>query len=90
VKTINGSKGGGDMVSRRKILSRSRDDLSSDVFVQHQEEEDVWYQKEKLFRVSSMHRAGGGGIANEFSLRNQNKNRSRSSYGEISKRKTRN
>lgn len=39
------------MVSRRKILSRSRDDLNMDApFVQ--EEEDVWYQKEKLFRVS--------------------------------------
>ena len=34
------------MVSRRKILSRSRDNLSID-----QEEEDVWYQKEKLFKV---------------------------------------
>lgn len=39
------------MVSRRKILSRSRDDLNLDVFV-HEEEEDVWYQKEKLFKVS--------------------------------------
>ncbi|KAL7039278.1 hypothetical protein ACKWTF_009850 [Chironomus riparius] len=37
------------MVSRRKILSRSRDDLNMDApFVQV--EEDVWYQKEKLFR----------------------------------------
>lgn len=34
------------MVSRRKILSRSRDNLSID-----QEEEDVWYQKDKLFKV---------------------------------------
>ena len=39
-----------DMVSRRKILSRSRDDLNLDAFVAT-EEEDVWYQKEKLFRV---------------------------------------
>lgn len=38
-----------DMVSRRKILSRSRDNLNLDAFVK--EEEDVWYQKEKLFRV---------------------------------------
>jgi hypothetical protein len=38
------------MVSRRKILSRSRDDLNLDAFVQ--QEEDVWYQKDKLFRVS--------------------------------------
>lgn len=34
------------MVSRRKILSRSRDNLSID-----QDEEDVWYQKDKLFKV---------------------------------------
>lgn len=41
------------MVSRRKILSRSRDDLNLDqTFVQQEEEEDVWYQKEKLFKVS--------------------------------------
>lgn len=39
-----------DMVSRRKILSRSRDDLNLETFIG--EEEDVWYQKEKLFRVS--------------------------------------
>lgn len=39
-----------EMVSRRKILSRSRDDLNVETFVQ--DEEDVWYQKEKLFRVS--------------------------------------
>jgi len=37
------------MVSRRQILSRSRDDLNVDVnFVE--EEEDVWYNKEKLFK----------------------------------------
>lgn len=35
------------MVSRRKILSRSRDDLSVP-----EDEEDVWYQKDKLFKVS--------------------------------------
>ncbi len=40
---------GGEMVSRRKILSRSRDDLNMDA--PPQDEEDVWYQKEKLFRV---------------------------------------
>lgn len=40
------------MVSRRKILSRSRDDLNLDrAYMQQQEEEDVWYQKEKLFKV---------------------------------------
>lgn len=35
------------MVSRRKILSRSRDNLNVNL-----EEEDVWHQKEKLFKVS--------------------------------------
>lgn len=43
------------MVSRRKILSRSRDDLNLDQVYMHQqqeEEEDVWYQKDKLFKVS--------------------------------------
>lgn len=43
------------MVSRRKILSRSRDDLNLDqAYLQQQqeEEEDVWYQKDKLFKVS--------------------------------------
>ncbi|XP_023015282.2 expansion [Leptinotarsa decemlineata] len=39
------------MVSRRKILSRSRDDLHMDsVYQPPEEEEDVWYQKEKLYR----------------------------------------
>ena len=36
------------MVSRRKILSRSRDDLHMEA---PPDEEDVWYQKEKLFKV---------------------------------------
>lgn len=41
------------MVSRRKILSRSRDDLNLDqTFTQQEEEEDVWYQKDKLYKVS--------------------------------------
>ena len=35
------------MVSRRKILSQSRDELS---YVQ-EEEEDVWYTKDKLYKV---------------------------------------
>lgn len=41
-----------EMVSRRKILSRSRDDLNlvDQVFVQ--DDEDTWYNKDKLFRVS--------------------------------------
>lgn len=40
------------MVSRRKILSRSKDGLNLETF--HQDEEDVWYQKEKLFKVRMM------------------------------------
>lgn len=39
------------MVSRRKILSRSRDDLHLDGPVPgEQDEEDVWYNKEKLYK----------------------------------------
>ncbi|XP_067008896.2 uncharacterized protein exp isoform X2 [Anabrus simplex] len=39
------------MVSRRKILSRSRDDLNLDsTFTMQEEEEDVWYQKDKLYK----------------------------------------
>jgi len=39
------------MVSRRKILSRSRDDLNAEAQPpQQEEEEDVWFQKEKLFK----------------------------------------
>lgn len=40
------------MISRRRILSRSRDDLTTDPSYQVEEEEDVWYQKDKLFKVS--------------------------------------
>lgn len=40
------------MVSRRKILSRSRDDLNLDEGSRSTaaEEEDIWYQKEKLYK----------------------------------------
>ena len=38
------------MVSRRRILSRSRDDLNMEAY--QEEEEDVWYKKEKLYSVS--------------------------------------
>ena len=51
------------MVSRRKILSRSRDELhSSNVFSRanggkngggQMEEDDCWHTKEKLFQVST-------------------------------------
>jgi hypothetical protein len=37
------------MVSRRRILSRSRDDLHLDNFPE--EEDDVWHIKEKLYKV---------------------------------------
>ncbi|CAG9796375.1 unnamed protein product [Diatraea saccharalis] len=40
---------GGEMVSRRRILSRSRDDLTQ--AAQLEEEEDVWYQKDKLYKA---------------------------------------
>jgi hypothetical protein len=45
-----------EMVSRRKILSRSRDDLNLDIGYgqQVEEEEDVWYQKDKLFKVGGI------------------------------------
>ena len=39
------------MVSRRRILSRSRDDLNLEAAYQ-EEEDDVWYKKEKLYSVS--------------------------------------
>ena len=42
---------GGEMVSRRRILSRSRDDLNMEAY--QEEEEDVWYKKEKLYSVST-------------------------------------
>lgn len=46
----------GEMVSRRKILSRSRDDLNLEQQYQQQQmqedEDDVWYQKDKLYKVS--------------------------------------
>ena len=44
------------MVSRRKILSRSRDDLNLDDSFRPgaaAEEEDVWYAKEKLYKVKT-------------------------------------
>ena len=41
----------GKMVSRRKILSRSRDDLNTEQPAMQEEEEDVWYQRDKLYKV---------------------------------------
>jgi len=37
------------MISRRKIISRSLDNL--DAIGQEEQEEDVWHDREKLFRV---------------------------------------
>jgi hypothetical protein len=51
------------MVSRRKILNRSRDDLSAD-----HEEEDIWYQKDKLFKVSQQRPIVRRIIANYFAI----------------------
>jgi len=45
----SGPTTGQDMVSRRRILSRSRDDLHLDNFPE--EEDDVWHIKEKLYKV---------------------------------------
>ena len=41
------------MVSRRKILSRSRDELHSELFNNYEEEQpdDIWRSKEKLYQV---------------------------------------
>lgn len=47
----SGHNNSAEMVSRRKILSRSRDDLNLET-VYVQEDEDTWHQKDKLFRVS--------------------------------------
>lgn len=43
-----------EMVSRRKILSRSRDDLNLEhhQYVTQDDEEDIWYQSDKLYKVS--------------------------------------
>uniref|UniRef100_R4G8H6 MH2 domain-containing protein n=2 Tax=Rhodnius prolixus TaxID=13249 RepID=R4G8H6_RHOPR len=41
------------MVSRRRILSRSRDDLNLEMspgYPQQEEEEDVWYNRDKLYK----------------------------------------
>jgi hypothetical protein len=41
------------MVSRRKILSRSRDELHSDIYyMAENDDDDVWYSKDKLYAVS--------------------------------------
>jgi len=41
------------MISRRRILSRSRDELNfADQYNAYEDEEDVWYTKDKLFKVS--------------------------------------
>ena len=43
------------MVSRRKILSRSRDELHSDIYyMAEDDDDDVWHSKDKLYRVRSI------------------------------------
>lgn len=39
------------MVSRRRILSRSRDNLVESQY-EEQDEEDVWYNLDKLYKVN--------------------------------------
>lgn len=41
------------MISRKKIISKSRDDINLLASPPPDDSEDVWYQKEKLFRVSN-------------------------------------
>ena len=41
------------MVSRRKILSQSRDELSYEPGPTEEPEDDVWFTKEKLYKVLS-------------------------------------
>ena len=40
------------MVSRRKILSQSRDELSYEPAPTEEPEDDVWFTKEKLYKVN--------------------------------------
>ena len=54
------------MVSRRKILSRSRDDLNTEQPAMQEEEEDVWYQRDKLYKVRSRIRAPSGNLFFEW------------------------
>ena len=55
VLAVTGGVGGVSMVSRRKILSRSRDDLNLDTedYKEHaaHHQDDTWYSKEKLYKV---------------------------------------
>ena len=43
------------MVSRRKILSQSRDELSYEPGPTEEPEDDVWFTKEKLYKVLRRH-----------------------------------
>ena len=49
------------MISRRRILSRSRDELLNqqsqypDNYNPYEEEEDVWYSKDKLLKVGFLY-----------------------------------
>ena len=50
------------MVSRRKILSQSRDELSYEPQAE-EPEDDVWFTKEKLYKVSQGNIILGMGIS---------------------------
>ena len=58
VSAVTGGVGGVSMVSRRKILSRSRDDLNLDTedYKEHaaHHQDDTWYSKEKLYKVLTL------------------------------------
>lgn len=41
------------MISRRRIISRSLDNLDTIVPTAEEEEEDVWIDQEKLFQVNN-------------------------------------
>jgi hypothetical protein len=45
---MNTSLKGKEMISRRKIISRSTDDLDSDKLVSS---EDIWHSEDKLLKV---------------------------------------
>ncbi|XP_022250206.1 uncharacterized protein LOC106466479 [Limulus polyphemus] len=49
IHTRCGPEAQAEMISRRRIISRSRDGLNLD-FGMLEEDEDVWYQKERLYR----------------------------------------
>ncbi|GBP68060.1 hypothetical protein EVAR_45345_1 [Eumeta japonica] len=57
---------GSEMVSRRRILLRSRDDLTQAFAPEMEDEEDVWFQKDKLYKESRDRVAAMGAITESF------------------------